>query len=86
MEISSAQVAASAVPWHCVNIPLETRMSRLHRLLVNDSSLITARNPPPICADVPKLKQLASLCLEFKDLDITDKQFSGISFLYKLKQ
>ncbi len=36
-----------------------------------------ARNPPPICVGVPHLEKEASVCLDFYDLDISKKTFSG---------
>jgi len=38
---------------------------------------ISAKNPPPICAAVPFLKDAASICIDFYNLDVTDKVFSG---------
>ena len=39
--------------------------------------LLKARNPPPICFDVPYLKEALSLCLKFRDLDVKNDSFSG---------
>jgi len=33
--------------------------------------IVTAKNPPPICVDVPYLKDELSLCVDFYDLDFT---------------
>ena len=38
---------------------------------------VVARNPPPLCFAVPKLKKEASLCLELYDLDVSASKFSG---------
>ncbi|KAL3855138.1 hypothetical protein ACJMK2_014364 [Sinanodonta woodiana] len=38
---------------------------------------ISARNPPPICFDVPYLKKLASLCVHFYNLSLSDTSLSG---------
>ena len=37
----------------------------------------SARNPPPICVDVPHLEKYASICIDFYNLDISKKKFSG---------
>ncbi|KAK2155122.1 hypothetical protein LSH36_248g02013 [Paralvinella palmiformis] len=37
----------------------------------------TARNPPSICFDIPNLKEIASACVEFYDLDISSSNFHG---------
>ena len=39
--------------------------------------VVVARNPPPLCAAVPYLKDAASVCLDFYDLDIANHTFSG---------
>lgn len=36
-----------------------------------------AKNPPPLCLAIPKLHDLASICIDFYDLDIVDKTFQG---------
>ena len=36
-----------------------------------------ARNPPPLCVAVPYLKDAASVCLDFYDLDIVNRTFTG---------
>ncbi|KAK3774436.1 hypothetical protein RRG08_028622 [Elysia crispata] len=38
---------------------------------------ISVSNPPPLCADIPYLKKLASACVKFSDLHFQDKQLSG---------
>ncbi|BFZ15702.1 hypothetical protein BsWGS_18741 [Bradybaena similaris] len=38
---------------------------------------ISVKNPPPICASIPYIHQLASLCIRFYNLDYKAKQFSG---------
>jgi len=38
---------------------------------------VSARNPPPICIYLPYLKKEASVCVDFYDLDVSDKVFSG---------
>ena len=40
---------------------------------------VLARNPPPICAAIPFLKDYVSLCVRFSDLTIADTTFSGKS-------
>lgn len=54
-------------------------------LTIDDKTIInatiSARNPPPLCIDIPYLKKYASLCLEFKDLDVSNKTFSGCVFV-----
>ena len=39
--------------------------------------LLIARNPPPICFDVPYIKDALSLCLKFRDLEVKNNSFSG---------
>lgn len=36
-----------------------------------------ARNPPPLCAAIPGLKDLASICLQFYNLNVNSTSFSG---------
>lgn len=38
---------------------------------------ISARNPPPLCAAIPGLKDLASICLQFYNLNVNSTSFSG---------
>ncbi|KAK6961043.1 hypothetical protein BgiMline_033715, partial [Biomphalaria glabrata] len=38
---------------------------------------ISVKNPPPICAAIPYVHNLASLCLRFYNLDYVDQHFSG---------
>jgi len=38
---------------------------------------MSAKNPPPICIAIPYLKEEASVCVDFYNLDVTDKLFSG---------
>jgi hypothetical protein len=45
------------------------------RLVYN--STISARNPPPVCFGVPYLKEYASLCVRFYDLDVSQQSFYG---------
>jgi len=40
-------------------------------------SVVTAKNPPPICAAVPFLKKELSLCVDFYDLDFDEQYISG---------
>jgi hypothetical protein len=44
-------------------------------VVYNDT--VSARNPPPVCFNVPYLKEYASLCVRFHDLDITEHKFYG---------
>lgn len=39
--------------------------------------ILSARNPPPVCFNVPYLKEYASLCVRFHDLDVTEHSFYG---------
>jgi len=41
------------------------------------NSTVSARNPPPICFGVPYLKEYASLCVKFYDLDVSERSFNG---------
>jgi hypothetical protein len=38
---------------------------------------VSAKNPPPICFGIPKLEKFGSFCIDFYNLDVTDKKFSG---------
>ena len=38
---------------------------------------VSARNPPALCAQLPYLKKLASICLKLYNLDISHSTFSG---------
>ncbi|CAG5125664.1 unnamed protein product [Candidula unifasciata] len=38
---------------------------------------ISVKNPPPVCAAIPYIHQVASLCIRFYNLDYKAKQFSG---------
>ncbi|KAH9489921.1 hypothetical protein Btru_036633 [Bulinus truncatus] len=42
---------------------------------------ISVKNPPPICAAIPYVHNLASLCLRFYNLDFVNKQFTGCADL-----
>ncbi|KAH7662537.1 hypothetical protein AAVH_43501, partial [Aphelenchoides avenae] len=36
------------------------------------------RNPPPLfCVDIPKLRELASICLRLHDVEVTRTTLSG---------
>lgn len=39
--------------------------------------VVTAKNPPPICAHVPFLKKELSLCVDLYDLDVTKQYIHG---------
>lgn len=45
--------------------------------LVLYNNTVSARNPPPICFDVPHLKEYASICLKFHDLHLGQGKFEG---------
>jgi len=45
------------------------------------NSTVSARNPPPVCFGVPYLKDYASLCVKFYNLDVQEKSFSGCAML-----
>lgn len=42
---------------------------------------VSVKNPPPICAAIPYIHNLASLCVRFYNLDYKEKQFSGCAAL-----
>lgn len=44
-------------------------------VLINET--ISAQNPPPICVDVPYLKEYASICLHFYNLTYSNNSLSG---------
>ncbi|ELU02864.1 hypothetical protein CAPTEDRAFT_210699 [Capitella teleta] len=44
-------------------------------VIINET--LSARNPPPICAEVPHLEKYASICIAFYDLDLTKAHFHG---------
>ena len=48
----------------------------MHRL-VKSLCVVAAKNPPPICLAVPYLKKELSLCLDFYNLDLSNKSISG---------
>ena len=41
--------------------------------------MVSARNPPPICAGVPFWKKGASVCIQFYNLNVGKKSLSGCS-------
>lgn len=41
------------------------------------NSTISARSPPPVCFGVPYLKDYASLCVKFYDLNVDQRSFAG---------
>jgi len=45
------------------------------------NSTISARSPPPVCFGVPYLKDYASLCVKFYDLNVDERSFSGCVML-----
>lgn len=48
----------------------------LNGLVIIDEK-ISVKNPPPVCAGIPYIHQVASLCIRFYNLDYKEKQFSG---------
>lgn len=66
----------------CINVTyldqdygLEVTLSVDGHVYINAS--ISARNPPPLCAAIPGLKDLASICLQFYNLNVNSTSFSG---------
>uniref|UniRef100_K1RDG1 DUF4773 domain-containing protein n=1 Tax=Magallana gigas TaxID=29159 RepID=K1RDG1_MAGGI len=66
----------------CINVKyldqdygLEVTLSVDGHVYINAS--ISARNPPPLCAAIPGLKDLASICLQFYNLNVNSTSFSG---------
>ncbi|VDI00578.1 Hypothetical predicted protein [Mytilus galloprovincialis] len=45
------------------------------RALINET--VSAKNPPALCAELPYTKKIASLCLKFFNLDLSNSTFSG---------
>ena len=45
------------------------------KVYINET--VSARNPPALCAQLPYLKKLASICLKLYNLDISHSTFSG---------
>ena len=43
----------------------------------NFNKIYSVRNPPPICFDIPYIKEAASICLKFTDLEYINKTISG---------
>jgi|SRR6218665_669961 len=43
--------------------------------------MVSARNPPPICVGIPYLKKGGSVCVQFYNLNVGKKSFSGCSRL-----
>jgi hypothetical protein len=38
---------------------------------------LLVRNPPPVCFEVPHLREYASLCMRLYDVNVTEKAISG---------
>jgi len=41
------------------------------------SKEVSIRNPPPICYDVPHLREYASICIEFYNMELKNKHLDG---------
>ncbi|XP_062582452.1 uncharacterized protein LOC134244198 [Saccostrea cucullata] len=75
----------------CINVTyldkdygLEVTLSVDGHVYINAS--VSARNPPPLCAAIPGLKDLASLCLQFYNLSASPTSVSGcVRVVAKLK-
>ncbi|XP_061180105.1 uncharacterized protein LOC133188621 [Saccostrea echinata] len=75
----------------CINVTyldkdygLEVTLSVDGHVYINAS--VSARNPPPLCAAIPGLKDLASVCLQFYNLSVSSTSFSGcLRVVAKLK-
>ncbi|XP_048729240.2 uncharacterized protein LOC125646762 isoform X2 [Ostrea edulis] len=75
----------------CINVTyldkdygLEVTLSVDGHVYMNVS--VSARNPPPLCAAIPGLKDLASICLQFYNLSVSSTSFYGcIKLVAKLK-
>ncbi|KAE9549315.1 hypothetical protein FO519_007466 [Halicephalobus sp. NKZ332] len=66
----------------CVNITyISEDIGMKFSMSVNDhvyySKEISIRNPPPICYDVPHLRQYASLCIQFYNMELKNKHLDG---------
>ncbi|XP_022328591.2 uncharacterized protein LOC111127620 [Crassostrea virginica] len=75
----------------CINVTyldqdygMELTLSVDGHVYINAS--FSARNPPPLCAALPWLKDVASLCVQFYNLNVTSSSFSGcLRVVAKLK-
>lgn len=48
-------------------------------------SVVTAKNPPPICTGVPYMRKGAEVCIQLKNLSIRRRRVSGCSqFLVRI--
>ncbi|XP_052235667.1 uncharacterized protein LOC127847654 [Dreissena polymorpha] len=45
------------------------------KTIINET--VSARNPPPLCVDVPYLKEYASLCIRLSQITVTPRSFSA---------
>ncbi|XP_063411007.1 uncharacterized protein LOC134693959 [Mytilus trossulus] len=45
------------------------------KALINET--VSAKNPPALCAELPYTKKIASMCLKFFNLDLSNSTFSG---------
>uniref|UniRef100_A0A915CX14 DUF4773 domain-containing protein n=1 Tax=Ditylenchus dipsaci TaxID=166011 RepID=A0A915CX14_9BILA len=58
-------------------------------LLFSNEVRLTVRNPPPVCFEVPHLRDFASLCLRLYNVVVTEESISGCTkleaVLYHLK-
>lgn len=73
--------------WSTTTIePLQNTKITQYRYTFSKTWLFLARNPPPLCAAIPGLKDLASICLQFYNLSVSSTSFYGcIKLVAKLK-
>jgi hypothetical protein len=66
----------------CVNVSYVSEDIGLRLTLSVDSHVyyskeLSVRNPPPVCFEVPHLREYASLCMRLYDVNVTEKAISG---------